>query len=292
MIKNKFGLSSFSLKIIAVILMTLDHYALFFIDPGSGNIPSTPYYILRAIGKMAFPIFAFCAFQAINKTSNKEKYLLRLFIFSYSLDVIGYIYGFIFNIEIRNNMVLGNAFKDILFGTSMIYFLQKEGYKKLFALIPFTLAWLSIIDTATSFGTIIKTDWSSYSIMLFLFMYLAKIISNKYSIKKAKELEMDIEEYNSLYLERTTKYMQMIAIFITGALYYLIFRLTNSAYILPGKSSYIPVGTYNVLAIIFIFFYNYKPGYKNKYVKWSFYIYYPLHLFLFAIISSYVGVLA
>ena len=290
--KSKLGLNTFYLKIIAVILMTLDHYALFFISPGSGNIPVTSYYVLRAIGKMAFPIFAFCGVEAITNTKNKEKYLLRLFIFAYLLDVIGYIYGFIFKIQIRDNLILGNAFKDILFGTSMIYFLDQKGYEKLLALIPFILAWLSIVDTTTSFGTIVKTDWSSYSIMLFLLMYLARIISRKYCNKKASELEMDIEEYNSLYLNRTYKYLEMSAIFIVGAIYYLIFRISGSAYLYPGKSSFIPVGTYNVLAIVFIFFYNYKPGFNNKYVKWSFYIYYPLHLFVFALISSYVGVLA
>ena len=290
--KSKLGLNTFYLKIIAVILMTLDHYAMFFISPGGGNIPIPSYYVLRAVGKMAFPIFAFCAVEAISHTSNKEKYLLRLFIFAYSLDAIGYIYGFIFNIRVRDNLILGNAIKDILFGTSMIYFLEQKGYKKLFALIPFILAWLSIVDTTTSFGTIVKTDWSSYSIMMFLFMYLARLFAKNYCNKKALELNVDIEEYNLLYLNKLNKYLEMAAIFLVGALYYLIFRLSNSAYLYPGKSSFIPVGTYCVLAVVFIFFYNYKPGPKNKYLKWSFYIYYPLHLFIFAIISAYVGVLS
>ena len=292
MSKSKLGLNTLSLKIVAVILMTLDHYALFFISPGGGNIPIPSYYVLRAVGKMAFPIFAFCGVEAISHTSSKEKYLLRLLIIAYSLDAFGYIYGFIFRIQLRDNLILGNAIKDILFGTSMIYFLEQKKYKKLFALIPFTLAWLSIIDTNTSFGTIVKTDWSSYSIMMFLFMYLARIIARNYCNKKAIELDMNVEEYNSLYLDRLNKYLEMAAIFLVGAIYYLIFRISNSAYLYPGKSTFIPVGTYCVLAIIFILFYNYKPGPNNKYLKWSFYIYYPLHLFVFAIISTYVGVLS
>ncbi len=288
--KNKIGLSSFSLKIIAALLMTLDHFAMFFISPGYGSVPVTSYYILRAVGKMAFPLFAFCSIESLLHTSNKKNYLFRLFVFSYSLDIIGYVYGLIFNIAPRDNLILGNAFKDIFFGVLMIYFLEMEGKYKLLAFIPFILAWLSIIDTGTSFGYIVKTDWSSYSIMLFLMMYLARLLSKQILTNKSKELEVDKEEYLNLYLPKTSKYFEMLSIFTVGAIYYLIFRLSGSAYLYPGKSSFIPVGTYNVLSVVFIFFYNYSSGYRNKNLKWIFYIYYPLHLFVFYLVYSFTGV--
>lgn len=289
--KRAFGLSSFLLKIIAAILMTLDHFAMFFIFPGYGSIHVTSYYILRAVGKMAFPLFAFCSVESIYNSSNKKNYLVRLFAFAYSLDLLGYLHGLIFNVKPRDNLILGNAFKDILFGTLMIYFLELKGKKKLLTLIPFVLGWLSIVDTGTSFGMLVKTDWSSYSIMLFLAMFLARLISRNTLIKKSHELDINEEDYLSLYLNKANKYSELIAIFVVGALYYLIFRLSGSAYLYPGKSSFIPEGTFNVLSIVFILFYNYTSGYKNKKLKWIFYFYYPIHLLIFYVVFLNVGFL-
>jgi len=67
----KFNITSFWLHIIAIILMTIDHIVIIFI--GNENI-------LRAIGRPAFPIFAFLLAEGFYKTKNRKNYFVRLLI--------------------------------------------------------------------------------------------------------------------------------------------------------------------------------------------------------------------
>ena len=66
-------LSTFTLKLIAIITMVIDHTgAIFFPDQ----------MWLRAIGRIAFPIFVFLLVEGLFNTSNIKKYLTRLGIFA------------------------------------------------------------------------------------------------------------------------------------------------------------------------------------------------------------------
>ena len=66
-------MSSFTLKILAIIFMTIDHI---------GFILFPKIDILRVIGRIAFPIFAFQVGISFENTKNKEKYILRMLIFT------------------------------------------------------------------------------------------------------------------------------------------------------------------------------------------------------------------
>ncbi|MBQ9313406.1 MAG: conjugal transfer protein TraX [Clostridia bacterium] len=66
-------MSSFVLKVMACIFMLIDHIGISFFPKIS---------ILRAIGRLAFPIFAFQASVGFDKTSHKEKYIIRMIIFT------------------------------------------------------------------------------------------------------------------------------------------------------------------------------------------------------------------
>ena len=84
-------MSSFILKIIGIITMLLDHIGLVFYDES----------ILRFIGRLAFPIFAFQASLGYEHTKNIKKYLLKLFIFAIISQIPYYLMtidnGFHFN---------------------------------------------------------------------------------------------------------------------------------------------------------------------------------------------------
>ena len=67
------GLSSSVLKIIAITAMLIDHTAVVMISPD----PS----VLRNIGRIAFPLFAFMIAEGARHTRDIKKYALRLLLF-------------------------------------------------------------------------------------------------------------------------------------------------------------------------------------------------------------------
>ena len=83
-------LSGSMLKLIAVVTMFIDHTAHVFQDLpllqyslltlGAREI--TAYYIMRKIGRLAFPIFCFLIMEGFLHTKNPRKYALRMFLFA------------------------------------------------------------------------------------------------------------------------------------------------------------------------------------------------------------------
>lgn len=66
-------MSSFALKILALITMTIDHI-------GFAILPQVS--ILRMIGRLSFPIFAFQISVGYKNTQSKEKYIFRMLLFT------------------------------------------------------------------------------------------------------------------------------------------------------------------------------------------------------------------
>ena len=94
------------LKIIALIAMTIDHIG-FFLFP--------EVQILRIIGRIAFPIFAFFIAEGCKYTKNKTKYFLLIFI-------IGLICQFVVTIFV--NFYQLNIFLTFSFSIILIYIFQ------------------------------------------------------------------------------------------------------------------------------------------------------------------------
>lgn len=287
---KKLSLSTFKLKIIACILMTLDHIALLFIPGGLDGDYSTLYYVLRAIGKISFPIFAFLAVEGVYHTKNIYKYCFRLFIFAIVLDAFGFIMGGITNITIRSNPLIGNAFTDMLLGVIAVYFLKKKNWLSLLALLPITYSVFTCIDLGNDWGTLFKSDWGFFSMVLFIFLFIAKEGVLIYYRKQTglKSFEKD-EELSNLIL-RYQKICESVALFTCEMIFYLVYRYSNFSTFVPGE--FVPIGTFSVLAFVFYLLYNGEKGYSSKIIKYGFYCYYPLHLAILGIISLYFGVLA
>ena len=71
-------LSSNALKLIALVSMTVDHI---------GLILFPQYRVLRIIGRIAFPIFAYMIAEGCRYTSNRIRYFLTIFLLGAAVQV-------------------------------------------------------------------------------------------------------------------------------------------------------------------------------------------------------------
>ncbi len=98
-------MSRFQLKILAIVTMLVDH---------TGAILFPQFPVLRIIGRISFPIFAFLISEGLLHTSNVKKYLWRLFLFALISEVpfdLAF-YGQLFHPQRQNiffTLVLGLA---------------------------------------------------------------------------------------------------------------------------------------------------------------------------------------
>ena len=65
----------FSLKVIAIIAMTLDHIA---VIAGSYGLTGSEYDFMRILGRLALPLFAFLIVEGVLNTKSFVKYIIRL----------------------------------------------------------------------------------------------------------------------------------------------------------------------------------------------------------------------
>ena len=73
MMKEKLGVSGFTLKVIAIISMCIDHV---------GAVLFPQFLILRIIGRLAFPLFAFLLVEGFMHTADVKKYTIRIGLFA------------------------------------------------------------------------------------------------------------------------------------------------------------------------------------------------------------------
>ena len=71
------GLSGSALKAIALVSMTVDHIAYYLMEHGTWT-----YDMMRTVGRMAFPIFAFLLVEGYGHTRSTRKYALSLLAFA------------------------------------------------------------------------------------------------------------------------------------------------------------------------------------------------------------------
>ncbi len=66
---SPFFLSGTALKWLALILMTVDHFGLIF----SGLLPFSVYRLLRILGRISFPLFAYLTAEGYRYTKNRKR---------------------------------------------------------------------------------------------------------------------------------------------------------------------------------------------------------------------------
>ena len=256
-------MTSFGLKIIAIIAMTIDHAARIIGQVGLmelfPDMPlSTSYSIIKIMegfGRMAYPLFAFMIAEGAAKTRSMPKYIGRLALFAMISEPFFY---YAFNMRSANaaeflegllHINLTNVFFTLMLGAAAIYAYQllerKQSKKAQFIFIPICLMIIFI-------GGYIGCDYGIAGIILIVALFFAK-----------------------------TKPQKAIVILVWSVGLYILGQ---------GFGNWSQVWTYPILncicaaaSVILIWLYN---GKRGKPLKWSFYIYYPAHLFVIACLSN------
>ena len=74
-------MNTFSIKMLAVALMVVDHVGLYF--PGTS-------ILLRCVGRLSYPLFLFCMVWGYHYTRNRKVYLLRLYLLSLAMTALSW----------------------------------------------------------------------------------------------------------------------------------------------------------------------------------------------------------
>lgn len=202
---------------------------------------------LTCIGRLTFPIFAFLLVEGYFHTNNLKKYVKRLFIFAVISEIP-------FNLAMVSRISYifhQNVLWTLLIGIGLIHLNEKakESGSKIKSIL-------------TAIGTVLIGFILGYA--TFVDFYAAGIfmILTFYFFRERKWWNYILQFLTLLYINE-----EMI-----GGLGYEI--------LIGGKTYFIHRQIFAMFALIPIWLYKGKQGYKNKWLQYSYYIFYPLHLFV------------
>ncbi len=233
-------MTSFALKIIAMITMLIDH---------SGDAYFKRTTAMNFIGRIAFPIFAFQITEGYTHTKNLKKYFLRLFIFA----LLSQIPFWLFESTFTSNFTL-NIFFTLFFGLLAIFCYDKLVNSKF------------IVVKNEKINTILKIIFGILPAIIF--GIIAELAKFDYGF-------FGIAIIFIFYIFRNKKLTMSIIFILACIIKYFIEYLKYGNIIF-----YSLITTFTISSIIFILLYNGKQGRKIKYFLYAFYPVHLLILFL------------
>jgi len=262
-------MSTFILKLIACITMLADHIG-WFSYMGYRDLGN----VLRAFGRISFPIFAYLIAFGFTKTRNKYLYLLRLIIVGV-ISELPYNYCF-HNLPSRFNIISGqNILLELgksLIKINNVYFTLALG---LLSIILYDLIWQGnkLVKLLAPLPSVILalaahllgTDYGAYGVLLIFVFYLVKdnkigitVICTAFACRKILEclLKAWISSNSVVYEIGAWNMMQLFAIFAVVPIL-----------ICNGSRGPQP-----------------KSKFGQKSLKYFFYLFYPVHLLILGVV--------
>lgn len=289
---KKLIFSSFFIKIVALLAMTLDHIAIvlksLYFDNYSLMVLQN---IFRIIGRFSLPLFIFMIVEGVIHTKNFKKYILRLgcmaLIITCGLIFITYSnYKHYFN-SLQNN---GNIFLDLTLVAITVYILKNcKSFKKLFILLPLGISIASFSCKCYEFyignDILWYPNWlylqfDFYSILLGIGYYYAKPISIKFINYIANKNNIDPFVFEqSQVTQLSTNIFSVFVLIVVSLLHYSI------GFFNPNWAFWDYTCQLNaIFAGAFLLLYNGKRGYNSKWFQYGCYLYYPLHILILGLI--------
>lgn len=236
----KKSLNSFELKVIAISLMLIDHI---------GAILFPTVWILRIVGRLSFPIFAFLISEGFFHTRSVKKYLTRLGICAIVFqmpDWFSRVYSIAFEMPDFGIRYTFNIFSTLFLGLCAI---------ALFDALKTKSVWLTLVPTLmiAAAAEVISADYGAYGVLYILLFYLTRG-----------------KVYN----------MIMGGVILHGG--YGLYELAIS-FINTGAATFVhSIQIYSLCSLPIVALYNNERGRK---AKSFFYIFYPVHLIVLYIID-------
>jgi hypothetical protein len=132
------------LKVIAMVTMLIDHVA-YYLVPHDASI----YLVMRIIGRIAFPIFAYYVATGYKRTSDINKYMVRMFVFALITQVPFYFFSH------------GEFYLNVMF-TFFMALLMLRLYERN------NLLWVVMLFLAD----VANMDYGAYGLLIILIFYL------------------------------------------------------------------------------------------------------------------------
>lgn len=286
-------ISNFILKIIALIFMTIDHVGVF--------LPSSPLqFTFRVLGKIALPIFIYTTLEGCKKTKDIKKYMLRLGVMSILMYIAIVIAQLVLYFNNGYLLVFQNIFFTLLNLVFIYYlfFVNKNKNKRWMVILPILIFigsyifFLLRINGISEFISSIFVDGltTMYGLEAPIMFVGALLGIYIYEEIVRKRLNNDETLVNEFLCSKKAQLSRNIIMCLSIALVSLImysFTYENIPSFTFGNACI--YNTYFIICFPFILLYNGKRGFNNKIVNGAFYLYYPLHIGIIALIFILIG---
>ncbi|MBP5224151.1 MAG: hypothetical protein J6Z38_00995 [Lachnospiraceae bacterium] len=249
-------MTSLFLKLIAVVTMVIDHTAACL--NLCGRLPYGDLYrALRAIGRLAFPLYGFMIAVGARYTKNKLKYALRMLVtlilaeLPFDMALFGSWEAGGFFAYFANGHQ--NVYMTLLSGLLTVYVMQwafsKTGVKRAGGIV----LWLTSVALAAFLcERVLETDYGWAGIfMIAVFGVLA----------------LPLKDFRLMIANEHAVNMLVSA----AAIFVLIFLTNDLEY-------------WALVALLPIGLYNGRKGYSNRGIQYGFYAVYPLHLLVLTLL--------
>lgn len=269
---KNWGFSSCSLKILALFLMTLDHIYVYL---GGGILPVPHSFTL--LGRISAPLFLFAMAEGFSHTHNRLAYLKRLYIASVLMS-IGNLLVNSYLPHPKGAMVINGMFAT-LFVTGLYIWgiellaasIRQKKWKK--ALLPMTMLLVPVFSGIAVLGIMNSPlSQTSAAVMQLLFILAPSPVFVEGSVCWVI-LGIGFYFFRNYKARLSLFYILVSALFLLSAVsegvtYENLFILNDQWFM--------------ILSLPFILLYN---GTRGKKLKYFFYIYYPLHVYLLVILA-------
>ncbi len=258
------GFDNFQLKYLALAFMLLDH--IHYIFEFTGKIPEG----FSMVGRLAAPLFLFCVIEGFEKTHDRKKYFLRIYVLSILMGLIRFGFYNVLSFAVRGdgffpeNAMLSSfvPLLAVLFG---IRRLEEKKYVSgmILTVLPVILPFLCM---------------PLYQIQDGIFPFLLNLVNFT-----VLPLHLLIQDGGTttlitgviLYLFRKNRILQMVA--FGGYVLIMDVALPLCMGISVHDLIFSAYEWMEIFSVPFMLWYNGKRGHGNKYL---FYAFYPLHIYV------------